>query len=196
MPGERCRPPSPFHPPSAWTLKQCRVKEMENTGLNRSAQGQPQPPSPPPWPHLSGSGMVKAGWRSMFRGGVLGTQLSECGPRCSQEITPQDKSAAFAHMTSVWCCFCFFPWFFLLQPGIHRQYASLLLLQVSILRLPNPACSERVKTIGTCRSNLQKSSIPDSFWWEDHHLEQLCAAFHTRIPNLDQLFLCSLLKKP
>lgn len=27
-------------------------------------------------------------------GGVLGTKLSECGPRCSQEIPPQDKSTA------------------------------------------------------------------------------------------------------
>lgn len=45
MPGERHPPPtSPFHPPSAWALKRCGVKELESAGLNRSAQGHPNLP--------------------------------------------------------------------------------------------------------------------------------------------------------
>lgn len=74
-----------------------------NPGSNlEAAQGEdteenwPESPSQHPDPHLLGSVVVKVvdesgcgrgGWE-----GALGTQLSECGPRCSQEIMPQDRS--------------------------------------------------------------------------------------------------------
>lgn len=55
---------------------------------------------PAPWPPLLGcmvvnpvDAMDEGGWvEERGGGGVLGTQLWECGPRCSQEILPQDRS--------------------------------------------------------------------------------------------------------
>lgn len=68
-------------------------------------------------------------------GGNLGTQLSECGPRCTQEIPPQDKSTAFCLMLLL-----FLPLICLLQPEIHLQYSSLFLLQVKTSSLEKSAC--------------------------------------------------------
>lgn len=51
--------------------------------------------------------------------------------------------------------FLFLPLICLLQPGIRLQSTSLFLLQVRVYSLPKSAREERVKAIGTCRSNLQ-----------------------------------------
>lgn len=101
MPGERRRPPLTISP----TLS-VNFKAMQGEGVGEH------------WPEPQRSGATPTSLSSALtsplrqqggqgrleeyvQGGVLGTQLPECGPRCSQEITPQDKSAASAHVTSV-----------------------------------------------------------------------------------------------